>query len=70
MGKELHRQVGMGILVTSVSLGGVMVSILARNARYVGSIPAVGTLFPIFIIPTTYASGTLDVKGYAVSLSF
>ena len=32
-GKEPHRQVGVGRVMTSGSLGGVMVSTLARNAR-------------------------------------
>ena len=32
-----------------------MVSTVAWNARDVGSIPALGTIFPIFITPTTYA---------------
>ena len=45
--KELHRQVGVGMLVKPGSLGGVMV----RNARDVGSIPTQGEIFPIFIIP-------------------
>ena len=37
-GKESPRQVGVGTEVTSGSLGGVMVSTLAGNARDVGSI--------------------------------
>ena len=40
-GKEPHIHIGM-----SRSLCGVMVSTLARNARDVGSIPALGTTFP------------------------
>ena len=52
--KELHRQVGMGIVVTSGSLRGLMFSTLNRNARFVGSIPTLSTLFPIFIIPSTF----------------
>ena len=44
-GKELHRQVGMGIVVTSGSLHGVMVSTLTQSARDVGSIPTLGTIF-------------------------
>ena len=55
--KELHRQVGYhGILLTSGSLGVVMVSTLARNARDVGSIPALGTIFTIFITPESIHS--------------
>ena len=38
--KELHRQVGVGRVVTSGSLGGVMVCTLVWNARDVGSTPA------------------------------
>ena len=41
-------------MVTAGSLDGLMVSTLARNARDVGSIPALGTIFPIFITPMTY----------------
>ena len=47
--KEPHRQVGVGRMVTSGSLGGIMVSTLARNARDVRSIPTVGAIFPIFL---------------------
>ena len=47
-----HIQVAVGTVVTVGSLGGVMVSTLARNARDVGSIPTLGTILPIFIIPT------------------
>ena len=35
-------------------------SILDRNARGVGSSPALGTVFPIFIIPTTLVAVNLD----------
>ena len=52
-GKELHRQVGVDIEVTSGSLSHVMVSRLAQNARDVGLISALGIIFPIFITPTT-----------------
>ena len=44
-GKESHRQVGVGIVVTS----SVMVSPLSQNARDLGSIPALGAIFPIFL---------------------
>ena len=50
-GKDPHRQVAVGKVVRSGSLGGVMISALAWNAREVGSIPALSTIFPIFIIP-------------------
>ena len=43
----------MGTVVTSGSLGGVMVRMLAQNARDVGSIPTLGAIFPIFITDTT-----------------
>ena len=39
-------------------------STLAQNARDVGSIPALGTIFPIFVTPTTYVQrGQLSVGG-------
>ena len=44
-GKELHRQVGMGMVMTSGSLAGVMVN---NTARYVGSLSILGTTVPIF----------------------
>ena len=34
-------------------------SILARNPRNVGSHPALGTIFPIFVTPTTLVAGTM-----------
>ena len=40
-------------MVTSESLGGVRFRTLAWNARDVGSIPALGAIFPIFMTPTT-----------------
>ena len=48
-GKQPHRQISAGSKVASGSLGCVMVSLLARNARDVGSIPALGIVFHIFI---------------------
>ena len=45
--------VGVGIVVTSGSLWGVNGSILAQHARVVGYNPALGTIFPIFVTPTT-----------------
>ena len=50
-GKEPHRQVGIGQVMTSGSLGGGMVNTLVRNARDMVSIPALGAIFPNFIIP-------------------
>ena len=48
----------MGRVVTSGSLAGVIVSPLAWNVRYVGLIPARGTIFPIFITPTKLVAVT------------
>ena len=50
-GKKPHRQVDMDKVVASRSLGGVMVSTLAWDARDLGSIPALGAMLPIFITP-------------------
>ena len=52
----------MGIVVTSGSLHGVMVSTLAQNARDVGSVPALGTIFPIFIKPMTHTLKSIELK--------
>ena len=51
--KELHIMIGVGTMVTLGSIDGVMVSTLAWNARDAGSIPALGTIYPVFITPTT-----------------
>ena len=51
--KESHRQVGVDIVVISGSPCGVMVITLAQNAKDMGSIPTLGTIFPIFITLTT-----------------
>ena len=48
-GKELHRQVGREIVVTSGKPMWCMVSILAQNAIDMVLIPVLGTIFPIFI---------------------
>ena len=53
-GKELHRQVVMGRVVTSESLGGVMVSTLARYTRDAGLILTLGAMLPIFITTHNY----------------
>ena len=50
-GKEQYIQVGMERVVTSGRLGGVMISTHTRNARDVGSIPALGVIFRIFHYP-------------------
>ena len=47
--KKLHRQAGVDGTVTS-EMCGVIVNRLMQIARDVGSIPALGVLFPIFII--------------------
>ena len=52
-GKDPHRQVVVGRVVAKGNLGDVMVSTLAQNARGVGSIPDLGAICPVFIIPTT-----------------
>ena len=54
----IYRQVGVGRMVTSGSIGDVMVSTLAWNTRNVGSSSALGTIFLIFITPTTLVSVT------------
>ena len=46
-GKEPYKQVGVGSMVTLGSLGGEIVSTLIQNARDVGSIPALGTIFAL-----------------------
>ena len=48
-GKELHRQIGVG---RSGSLGRVIVSTLAWNARDLGSIPFNAQYFPFLSAPT------------------
>ena len=52
LGKEPHRQVSGGPIVTSGSLGDEMVNPLIQNARDLGSIPALCAIFPTFITPT------------------
>ena len=58
----------MGIIVTSGTLGGVLVSTLAWSAIYVGSIPALGAMFPIFITPTTIVSDWLSASHSNIGL--
>ena len=52
-GKDAHRQVVIGMVVTAGILGGLMVSILVWNASDVSLILALRTLFPVFITPMT-----------------
>ena len=52
-GKEPHRQVDMGRVVTSGNLGGMLICTLTMNERAVGSIPTLATIFIIFITPIT-----------------
>ena len=40
-------------MVAAGNLGSVIVTTLAQNARDVGPIPALGRIFPIFMIPMT-----------------
>ena len=47
-GKELYRQAGVGIVMTSGKPMWYNSSTLARNARDVGPSPVLGTVFPIF----------------------
>ena len=49
----------MGRVLTTESLGGVMVSTLAQNARDVGSIPDLGALFPIYVRHLTLVAMTM-----------
>ena len=50
---DLSGKVGMSKVMTSGSLCGGMVSTPTWNARDVGLIPALGTIFTIFITPMT-----------------
>ena len=45
--KELHRQICVCKVMTPGSLGDVVVGI-TQNVKYVGSIPSLGALFPMF----------------------
>ena len=53
-GKEPPKQVSLCRMVTSENLGGVMVSILAHNARELGSVPDLDAIFPIPSHPIYY----------------
>ena len=66
-GKELHRQVGVDRVSTSGSLGGVMVSTLAWNARNVGLIPTLD-MFPIFIAPMSLTWISTIAKVYSLEI--
>ena len=57
-------------MVTSGSLGGVMFSPLAWNARDVGSIPSVETIFPIVITALHWHTGDVGSKVIKSRLSF
>ena len=56
----------MDAVVTSGFLGGVMVGTLTRNASDADSIPALGTIFPIFIIAITISCAGTYIKKKAV----
>ena len=58
-GNEVHSNVIMGMVVISGCLGDPLVSTLAWNVRDVGLIPALGTIFPIFVTPTTLGAMTM-----------
>ena len=67
--KEPHRQVGISMVQSSGTLYGVIVNILSWNARNVGSIPALGTIFPISMTPTTLVAAIMILyKLYAAWL--
>ena len=57
--KEQSRQLGVGMVVTSGDLGGVMVVTLPWNASYADLIPALGAIFPIFITLMTLVAVTM-----------
>ena len=52
--KEPYRQIAKDRVASLERLDGEIVSTLAQNARDVGSIPALGAIFPIFITPITF----------------
>ena len=52
-GREPDINVGVGRMMISGGLGGIVVSTLAQNASDVGSIPALGEIFLIFITSMT-----------------
>ena len=54
-----HTQVDVDRVVTLWSLGGILVSILAHNARDMGSIPVLDTIFYIFITSITLVAETM-----------
>ena len=66
---ELHRQVGVGSMMRSKRLGGVIVSTLALNARDMSSIPALGTIFPILVAPMTLDATTCHTSYMLVELT-
>ena len=51
--KEPHRQVGVGVVVTSEALGGVKVSTLGQNASHLGSSLIFAAIFTLFITSMT-----------------
>ena len=52
---------GVGIVVTSGGLCGVIVALEQLwNARDMGSIPTLGIIFPNVIAPTTLVAETMD----------
>ena len=66
-GKDSHWQVGIDAMVTSESLGGVMVSRLGRNLGGLGSNPVLDALSPISITLTTKPSFIHEVNNLIVS---
>ena len=53
-GMELHREVGVGIVVTSGKPMWCNDCTLAQNAKDVGLSSTLGTVFPMFITPRQY----------------
>ena len=58
-GKDTRRQVGEGWVVTSGSLGDIMVSPLSWNASDVGLSPTLVAIFHIFISAMTLVAMTI-----------
>ena len=59
-----HKQEDMGTLVTLGSQSDVMAITLAANVRYVGSIPTVGAIFPLFVTHTLKKTSRWFLTGY------
>ena len=51
--QDSHRYVSVGRVMISRNQGGVMIITQDQNARGMGSNPAIGSIFPLFITPIT-----------------